>query len=163
FIPSRQIPVFLPWLNGERSLEWNSELRPSWHGRNSDHTPAELQRSVMEGVVFNLAQYVEVIEKSSGVRANQVVLSGNGFLDPAVFRIDVLLSDNDAGVNERTGVHFGRNGFREPDAGHRQREADWPASAGNGVVSPRASARVIGSSVSHHWKVCRFTGFHPFP
>jgi sugar (pentulose or hexulose) kinase len=38
----------------------------------------------MEGVLFNLAQYVEVIEKSSGVRATQIVLSGNGFLDPAV-------------------------------------------------------------------------------
>jgi gluconokinase len=84
FVPNREIPVFLPWLNGERSLEWNSDLRPSWHGRKADHTPFELQRSVMEGVLFNLAQYVEVIERSSGVRANQIVLSGNGFLDPAV-------------------------------------------------------------------------------
>ncbi len=84
FVPNREIPVFLPWLNGERSLEWNSELRPSWHGREYDHTPAELQHSVMEGVLFNLAQYVEVIEKCSGVRANQIVLSGNGFMNPAV-------------------------------------------------------------------------------
>jgi sugar (pentulose or hexulose) kinase len=84
FIPNREIPVFLPWLNGERSLEWKSELRPSWHGRRPDHTPAELQHSVMEGVLFNLAQYVEVIEKNSGVRASQIVLSGNGFMDPAV-------------------------------------------------------------------------------
>ena len=84
YVPNREIPVFLPWLKGERSLEWNSDLRPSWHGRKADHTPFELQRSVMEGVLFNLAQYVEVIEKSSGVRANQIVLSGNGFLDPAV-------------------------------------------------------------------------------
>jgi gluconokinase len=84
YVPNREIPVFLPWLNGERSLEWNSELRPSWHGRKTDHTSFELQRSVMEGVLFNLAQYVEVIEKSSRVRANQIVLSGNGFLDSAV-------------------------------------------------------------------------------
>lgn len=83
-IPKRDIPIFLPWLNGERSLEWNSMLRPQWHGRTSQHTPAELFRSVMEGVVFNLAQYVEVIEKSSGIRASEIVLSGNGFLDPAV-------------------------------------------------------------------------------
>jgi gluconokinase len=84
YVPNREIPVFLPWLHGERSLEWNSDLRPSWHGRKADHTPFDLQRSVMEGVLFNLAQYVEVIEKSSGVRATQIVLSGNGFLDPAV-------------------------------------------------------------------------------
>jgi gluconokinase len=81
--PSRDIPVFLPWLNGERSLEWNPELKPVWAGRKPAHGPRELLRAVMEGVVFNLAQYVEVIEKASGVRASQFVLSGNGFLEPA--------------------------------------------------------------------------------
>jgi len=84
FVPTREIPVFLPWLNGERSLEWNASLRPGWHGRRSDHTSVELQHSAMEGVLFNLAQYVEVIERGSGTRAKQIVLSGNGFLNPAV-------------------------------------------------------------------------------
>jgi gluconokinase len=93
--PNREIPVFLPWLNGERSLEWNSKLRSSWHGRKPDHTPAELQRAVLEGVLFNLAQYVEVIERSSGVRANQFVLSGNGFLDPAVAPVLAALLTRD--------------------------------------------------------------------
>jgi sugar (pentulose or hexulose) kinase len=95
FVPNREIPVFLPWLNGERSLEWNSKLRPIWHGRNSDHTPAELQHSVLEGVLFNLAQYVGVIEKNSGVRASQFVLSGNGFLDPAVAPVLAALLSRD--------------------------------------------------------------------
>ena len=95
FVPNREIPVFLPWLNGERSLEWNSNLRPSWHGRKSDHTPAELQRSVLEGVLFNLAQYVEVIERNSGVRASQFVLSGNGFLDTAAAPIVAALVSRD--------------------------------------------------------------------
>lgn len=95
FVPKREIPVFLPWLHGERSLEWNSALRPSWHGRRSDHTPAELQRSVMEGVLFNLAQYVEVIERNSGVRANEIVLSGNAFLDPAVAPVLAALVSRD--------------------------------------------------------------------
>jgi sugar (pentulose or hexulose) kinase len=82
-------------LKGERSLEWKPELRPVWHGRRPDHTPVELHRSVMEGVLFNLAQYVEVIEKSSGVRANQIVLSGNGFLDPAVAPVLTTLVSRD--------------------------------------------------------------------
>ena len=33
-------------------------------------------------MLFNLAQYVEVIERESGVVAGQVVLSGNGFREP---------------------------------------------------------------------------------
>ena len=88
FVPTRDIPVFLPWLHGERSLEWNANLRPVWHGRRPDHTPEELQRSALEGVLFNLAQYVEVIERGSGIPSQQIVLSGNGFLD--VFAAPVL-------------------------------------------------------------------------
>jgi gluconokinase len=76
------IPIFLPWMNGERSLEWNPDLRPSWHGRRADHSPAELSRAVAEGVLFNIAQYVEVIERESRIRAEEIILSGNGFREP---------------------------------------------------------------------------------
>jgi gluconokinase len=81
---SEDLPIFLPWMNGERSLEWNPDLKPVWHGRTPEHTPAQLARAAVEGVMFNLAQYVEVIERESGVVADEIVLSGNGFLDPAL-------------------------------------------------------------------------------
>lgn len=80
--PDADLPIFLPWMNGERSLEWNPDLKPTWHGRTDEHTPSELSLAAAEGVLFNLAQYVEVIERESGVRASEIVLSGNGFLDP---------------------------------------------------------------------------------
>jgi len=102
--PSGNIPNFLPWLNGERSLEWNPELKPSWHGRNASHTPAELFRAVMEGVVFNLTQYVEVIERASRVRATQFILSGNGFLDPAAAPILAALLARDTLQPEDAGL-----------------------------------------------------------
>jgi gluconokinase len=76
------IPIFLPWMNGERSVEWNPNLRPSWHGRKPGHSPAELSRAVAEGVLFNIAQYVETIERESGFTAEEIVLSGNGFRGP---------------------------------------------------------------------------------
>jgi gluconokinase len=81
------IPLFLPWLYGERSIEWNPNLRASWDGVTSQHTSIELSRSVAEGVIFNLAQYVEVIQQQSGVRAEQIVLSGNGFQDSSLASI----------------------------------------------------------------------------
>jgi len=103
--PARgDIPIFLPWLNGERSLEWDPDLRPMWHGRRPDHSPEELFRSVLEGVVFNLAQYVEVIEKNSGVRANEIVLSGNGFLDPSVAPVLAALVSRDTLQPEASGL-----------------------------------------------------------
>jgi sugar (pentulose or hexulose) kinase len=103
-IPKRDIPIFLPWLNGERSLEWNPDLRPQWRERKPDHTPEELFRSVLEGVLFNLAQYVEVVERVSGVRANQIVLSGNGFLDSAVAPILAALVSRPTLLPESSGL-----------------------------------------------------------
>jgi gluconokinase len=103
-VSTRAIPIFLPWLNGERSLEWNAQLRPEWHGRSAGHTPAELFRAVVEGVLFNLAQYVEVIEESSGIRAEQIVLSGNGFLDPGVAPILAALVSRETLLPESSGL-----------------------------------------------------------
>jgi gluconokinase len=73
------IPIFFPWMNGERSLEWNPDLKPLWHGRKDTHTASDLARAVLEGVMFNIAQYVETIEHESGIKADKIVLSGNGF------------------------------------------------------------------------------------
>ena len=75
----RDVPIFFPWMNGERSVEWNPDLRPRWHGRKDAHSSAELARGVLEGVLFNIAQYLEVIERESGIKADEIVLSGNGF------------------------------------------------------------------------------------
>jgi gluconokinase len=76
------LPIFLPWMNGERSLEWDASLRESWHGRKDGHSPGVLSRAVVEGVLFNIAQYVEVLGRESGVTAEKIVLSGNGFRAP---------------------------------------------------------------------------------
>src|SRR5262249_49637696 len=46
----REIPIFLPWLNGERSVEWDPKLRASWHGLGAEHPIPDLIRSVIEGV-----------------------------------------------------------------------------------------------------------------
>jgi sugar (pentulose or hexulose) kinase len=58
----------------------------------------------MEGVLFNLAQYVEVIERVSGIRANEFVLSGNGFLDPAVAPILAALVSRPTLLPESSGM-----------------------------------------------------------
>jgi sugar (pentulose or hexulose) kinase len=39
-------------------------------------------RSILEGVIFNLAHFVEIVQNTSGVSASGLVLSGSGFLDP---------------------------------------------------------------------------------
>jgi gluconokinase len=75
-------PIFIPTLHGERSPEWNPHLRGSWHGLTARHTAADLWSSILEGVIFNLAHFVEIVQHTSGKTATDLVLSGNGFLDP---------------------------------------------------------------------------------
>jgi gluconokinase len=77
-----ELPTFLPFMNGERSIEWDPNLRESWYGRLEAHTPAHLSRAVTEGVLFNIAQYVEVVERESGIGAQEIILSGNAFSEP---------------------------------------------------------------------------------
>jgi gluconokinase len=79
---SEDVPIFLPMLYGERSPEWNAGLRASWHDVGERTTLDGMKRAVLEGVAFNLAKYVEIVERSGEVR--QVVLSGNGFREPAI-------------------------------------------------------------------------------
>ena len=75
-------PIFVPLLHGERSPDWNAGLTASWHGITASHTAADLSRSILEAVVFNLAHYIEILRNASSQKPLQIVLSGNGFLDP---------------------------------------------------------------------------------
>src|SRR2546426_909288 len=79
---SRDVPIFIPLLRGERSPEWDSRLTGSWHGLKACHTAADLVRSILEGVVFNLGHYVEILQRTSEQTVAEIVLSGNGFLHP---------------------------------------------------------------------------------
>src|SRR5262245_13055774 len=95
------LPVFIPLLNGERSPEWDPTLRASWHGVSSAHTAENPARSVVDGVVFNLAHYVGILDRITGISARQAILSGNGFLNPltvqtlaASLNVEVRLPSN---------------------------------------------------------------------
>src|SRR5262249_19949046 len=79
---SDDLPIFIPLLHGERAPEWNPSLRASWHGLTAQHTAADLSRSILEGVIFNLVYFIEIVRETSGEAARELVLSGNGFLQP---------------------------------------------------------------------------------
>ncbi len=79
---SKNTPIFIPLLHGERAPDWNPHLTGSWHGLTARHSEKDLGRSVLEGVLFNLAHYVEILQGASKHKATDIVLSGNGFLQP---------------------------------------------------------------------------------
>lgn len=46
--------LFLPYINGERSPLWNANALGSFSGVNHEHGQADMVRSVVEGILFNL-------------------------------------------------------------------------------------------------------------
>ncbi len=70
--------LFHPYLAGERAPLWNSDARASFIGLNFGHRPAHMVRAVMEGVLFNLAMILEVLEELAGGPVDEII-AGGGF------------------------------------------------------------------------------------
>jgi gluconokinase len=81
------LPIFVPLLRGERSPEWDLHLAASFHDLRAHHTAPHMARSVLEGVVFNLQWFVEILQETSANKVSEIVLSGNGFLSNSAPRI----------------------------------------------------------------------------
>jgi len=112
------LPTFIPLLHGERSPDWNPKLEASWHGISFRHTTEDLAQAVTDGVVFNLAHYVDILRETSGQAFSQVVLSGNGFLNrsaaerlAAVLSAQVLLPKNQGLASLRGAAAIGFRGM----------------------------------------------------
>lgn len=76
--PSSAVPLFLPHLQGERAPIWDSASRGVFARLDNRAGPAELVRSVMEGVAFSVRWAFEALEKSAGVDASLVNIGGGG-------------------------------------------------------------------------------------
>ena len=70
--------LFHPYLAGERAPLWNADARASFIGLTFAHGPAHMVRAVMEGVLFNLAMILDVLEDLAGGPVADIV-AGGGF------------------------------------------------------------------------------------
>lgn len=62
----RKMPIFLPFIFGERCPGWNDENRGGFCGLLSDHSSVDLYFSVLEGVLFNLYQCYQMLCRVAG-------------------------------------------------------------------------------------------------
>lgn len=69
--------LFLPYLLGERSPHWNPQARAAFVGLAMPHGQAELARSVLEGVAFNLRHILDIL-RSQGIAVDVLRLIGGG-------------------------------------------------------------------------------------
>ena len=68
--------LFFPYLNGERAPLWDAAVQAHFVGLTAIHTPGHLVRSVMEGVLFNLAEVLHILETFAGPARSLKVTGG---------------------------------------------------------------------------------------
>jgi sugar (pentulose or hexulose) kinase len=76
--PDADAPLFLPYLDGERSPVWDADARGAWLNVRRHHGRAELAFSVLEGVAFAVAQILRLAAEAAGVQPEEIVVSGGG-------------------------------------------------------------------------------------
>ncbi len=74
--PGANNVLFLPYLLGERSPRWNSDAKGVFLGLKITTTKAEIYRSVLEGVAFNLKIILDIFNHFSPM--DQVIVIGGG-------------------------------------------------------------------------------------
>lgn len=76
--------LFYPYLNGERAPLWDATVQAHFFGIEIRHTKGHFVRAVMEGVLFNLAEVLEILETFSG-KATGIKVTG-GFLHSELWK-----------------------------------------------------------------------------
>ncbi|AIY40509.1 Xylulose kinase [Collimonas arenae] len=70
-------PLFLPYLNGERTPHNNPNAQGVFFGMRAGTTRADLALATLEGVGFGLSQGIDAVD-SCGVTAEEITLIGGG-------------------------------------------------------------------------------------
>jgi len=71
-----QAPIFLPFLEGERTPFWDSDLRGAFLGIEHSHCDKDFVRSVAEGINFLSRLILNKSEAASGETATHICFSG---------------------------------------------------------------------------------------
>jgi xylulokinase len=76
------LPVWLPYIRGERTPLHDASLRASLHGLDLTHGPAEVLRAAHEATGFAIRHHLDV----AGVTPTRIVISGGGANDAGLVR-----------------------------------------------------------------------------
>ncbi|MEO2004784.1 MAG: FGGY family carbohydrate kinase [Candidatus Poribacteria bacterium] len=76
--PTVDLPIFLPYLDGERSPVWDAQARGIWVNLGRGHGRAELAYSVLEGVAYAVWHIIALAEACSSRPVRELVVSGGG-------------------------------------------------------------------------------------
>ena len=76
--PASGIPVFLPYMAGERSPVWDPFAKGVLFGLSLDAKREHLVRAVLEGCAFGTRQLLGIVEETIGVQVSDILSIGGG-------------------------------------------------------------------------------------
>lgn len=74
---SVDLPIYLPYIDGERAPLWRPDLRGGFYGVSIASTREDFSASVVEGISFAERQVVEIAEGLNGFSAASIKLGGH--------------------------------------------------------------------------------------
>jgi xylulokinase len=72
-----ELPLFLPYLQGERTPIWNANARGAFLGLSTEHGRGALYGAVLEGIALSFRECAEVVAQQ-GLRVSEVVATDGG-------------------------------------------------------------------------------------
>jgi xylulokinase len=79
---SDSVPIYLPYIAGERAPLWRNDIRGSFSELSIHDDQSALARATMEGVAFAERQVLEMSQKISGSIPEEITLGGHAGNDP---------------------------------------------------------------------------------
>ncbi len=126
------LPVFVPYLSGERAPLWDHEVRAVFMGLSEEHGRAECAAAVLLGVFLGARHVLDLVEAATGHALAEIEVAGRGVGEAAW---------EDAAVRAMgTAISF----HGDPDSSARG--AAMLALALDGVEVVEASRRLAGPS-----------------
>jgi xylulokinase len=72
-----EIPIYLPYINGERAPLWRPDVQAGFYGVTSQSKKSHMALAVMEGISFAERQVAELAETLNKVRQPSILLGGH--------------------------------------------------------------------------------------
>ena len=77
-VDALDVPIFHPYLAGERAPLWDAQARSLFFGVTAEHDFRHFSRAVLDGVAFAARHLLEELQKAAGLKAGWVHSSGGG-------------------------------------------------------------------------------------
>ena len=101
-----EVPLFLPYLDGERTPWWDPDLRGAFLGLSSSHKGSQFVRAVAEGMNYLSREILSRAEEAIDTRVSHVCFSGGLAVNPILCQLkaDVLNRPVFVPNNSETGL-----------------------------------------------------------